>query len=754
MIRSLVRCVSSGPARWQLVPCGLFLVAACVLGPVLHTATEDEPAQPASAEKSTLDDWRLVNKLCEEATKGATAADRVRDCEKFLEQYPDHRGQKQLLKTLVDSYLQTGDYDPQRVAGLLESLAELDPNSYRTPMELVDDYYVKHALPVESGRRLLRVAAERRAEERAKIEREKDPRAKKRRDQQMSYQDSWAAQLEGLLLLVHDRNEEAVQALLAAKEKAGVLPRDIVIYEGDELVRRHSTGLFDSVDLGLSVAYGRIGGRQKAMDHLEATLGFFQEKPLKELHEEAYRNLDLKPQSRFEITSAPLRASAFTLKDLDGNEVSLADHEGEVVLLSFWATWCYWCTKEIPVLRQFEEKHRDKGVVVWAINTDRVTERAQIRPFIEDHNMPFTVLLGDAEKLTGYDYSALPTLYVIDRQGRVALASVGYDADLEEKLETKIASIIEGGPTPDRPLLRVEVAPDGFGVLWQTDVEGDADAAAVAPVIGDSPAEVGIIGRKGLMRWSAGGEYLGDSAVVSSWVQDLQVHDLDRDGKREWILVDYDNIKVLDAEGGQYWTDKPGLSRFELELADDIDHERAGGKEMVLSAHGAVVAVKNLPEWQLWRNDDFQEIESVVRDPHGFLLVQEDDRIKSLDAAGRVGAEAVPSPEGFTLEGRIAVDADRTWDFYSGLYDRSPELRHDIDGDGQAELLIVTWDGLVAYDVRDGELVLKIAGDDTSFRAAFGDIDGRPGDEIVLFVRQYGLVTLGRTPSAPTSPGG
>jgi peroxiredoxin len=729
-------------------------MAACVLGPVLHAAAEDEPAHAASAEKRTLDDWRRVNRLCEEATKGATAADRVRDCEKFLAQYPDHRGQKQLLKTLIDSYLQTGDYDPQRVAWLLESLAELDPNSYRTPMELVDDYYVKHALPVESGRRLLRVSAERRAEERAKIEREKDPRAKKRRDQQLNFQDSRAAQLEGLLLLVHERNEEAVQVLLAAKEKAGTFPHDIVIYEGDELVRRHSTGLLDAVDLGLSVAYGRMGKRQKAADHLAATLGFFQDKPLKELHEEAHRNLDLSPRPRFEVTSAPLRAPEFTLKDLDGNEMSLADREGDVVLLSFWATWCYWCTKEIPVLRQFEEKHRDKGVVVWAINTDRVTERAQIRPFIKDHNMPFPVLLGDAEKLTGYDYSALPTLYVIDRQGRVALASVGYDADLEEKLETKIASIIEGGPTPDRPLVRIEVAPDGFGVLWQTDVEGDADACAVAPAIGESPAEIGIIGRKGLMRWSSGGEYLGDSAVVTSWVRDLQVNDLDRDGKREWILVDYDNIKVLDADGGQYWTDEPGLSRFELELADDIDHDQAGGKEMVLSAPGAVVALKNLPEWQLWRNDDFEEIESVVRDPDGFLLLQVNDRLRALDAAGGVATEAIPSPEGFTLEGRVAVDADRTWDFYSGLYDRSPELRYDIDGDGQAEVLIVTWDGLVAYDIRSGELVLKIAGDDTSFQAAFGDIDGRPGDEIVLFVRQYGLVILGRTSSAPPSPAG
>jgi hypothetical protein len=109
MIRSLVRCGSSGPIHWQLIPWGLFLMAACVLGPVLHAAAEDEPAHADSAEKRTLDDWRRVNRLCEEATKGATAADRVRDCEKFLAQYPDHRGQKQLLKTLIDSYLQTGD---------------------------------------------------------------------------------------------------------------------------------------------------------------------------------------------------------------------------------------------------------------------------------------------------------------------------------------------------------------------------------------------------------------------------------------------------------------------------------------------------------------------------------------------------------------------------------------------------------------------------------------------------------------------
>ena len=65
------------------------------------------------------------------------------------------------------------------------------------------------------------------------------------------------------------------------------------------------------------------------------------------------------------------------------------------------------------------------------------------------------------------------------------------------------------------------------------------------------------------------------------------------------------------------------------------------------------------------------------------------------------------------------------------------------DGDGRNDIVIATGDGLVAYDSKDGSTLLRVSGDDTSFVAALGDLDGHIGDEVVLFVRQYGLIVLG-----------
>ncbi len=252
-----------------------------------------EPKAQTGPDLAPLEAWRSVQKVCEKAVKAGSVSDRIRGCEEFLAQHADHQGRDQLLKTLVDSYLETGDYDPDRVAELLEARAALDPNSHHTPLSIVQDYYVKHGLPLESAQRLLAVAAERREKERKKLARLVDPKERRREERNLDYYAAQALAAEGRLRLEHGDTRGAIVSLQAALGSREKFPRGVAVYEGETEVDRLSTGLLESVDLALAVAYSRLGEEDKACSAYKGSLGFFSSnKQLKELQEELVSSLD------------------------------------------------------------------------------------------------------------------------------------------------------------------------------------------------------------------------------------------------------------------------------------------------------------------------------------------------------------------------------------------------------------------------------------------------------------------------------
>ena len=114
-------------------------------------------------------------------------------------------------------------------------------------------------------------------------------------------------------------------------------------------------------------------------------------------------------------------APDFTLKDANGNSVKLSDFRGKVVLLNFWATWCGPCALEIPWFVEFQQQLKSRGLEVVGVSMDEEGWSA-IKPFLAEHKVNYHVLLGDdsvSQLYGGID--SLPTTFIIDRDGRIAV---------------------------------------------------------------------------------------------------------------------------------------------------------------------------------------------------------------------------------------------------------------------------------------------------------------------------------------------
>lgn len=139
------------------------------------------------------------------------------------------------------------------------------------------------------------------------------------------------------------------------------------------------------------------------------------------------------------LKAAGVRQEApdFDLKDVDGKAVRLSDYRGKVVLLDFWATWCGPCKMEIPWFMEFERKYKDRGFAVLGLSMDDDGWQS-VKPFIKEMGMNYRVMIADDR--TGDLYGgieALPTAFLIDRQGRIAVQHVGVSSrrDFEDGIE-------------------------------------------------------------------------------------------------------------------------------------------------------------------------------------------------------------------------------------------------------------------------------------------------------------------------------
>jgi peroxiredoxin len=146
------------------------------------------------------------------------------------------------------------------------------------------------------------------------------------------------------------------------------------------------------------------------------------------------------PAAATEESIAGRAAPDFSLKTLQGDRCALSELRGKVVLVNFWATWCPPCRAELPDLIQFQEKYRERGLVLIGVSFDE--KDAVVQKFYEDKKINYPVARVTAEFCQSYGAllgltnsqlvrpdgiinATLPSTILIGRSGQVAFAHVG-----------------------------------------------------------------------------------------------------------------------------------------------------------------------------------------------------------------------------------------------------------------------------------------------------------------------------------------
>ena len=140
----------------------------------------------------------------------------------------------------------------------------------------------------------------------------------------------------------------------------------------------------------------------------------------------------------------------FRLQDLDGNWFTLSEHLGDdVVYVTFWATWCVPCRREMPHLEKLQQEFADKGLTIIGVNTDPPGTTINIKPFVNRYKLTYTQVLDPTNNvLDKYNPTReLPYAVLIDRSGNVHEIFPGYrkgdEILLREKVEALLAA--DGG---------------------------------------------------------------------------------------------------------------------------------------------------------------------------------------------------------------------------------------------------------------------------------------------------------------------
>ncbi len=145
----------------------------------------------------------------------------------------------------------------------------------------------------------------------------------------------------------------------------------------------------------------------------------------------ALTSLNINAEVTLEIGDIPPN---YLGRDNDGNDVNLEEHKGKIVVISFWASWCSPCLKELPILENIQNKIGTEKIKVVAINFQE--GRKQYRKIKKHLSALKLTLTHDKRGKIGerFGVEAIPNLFIVGKDGKIIFHNVGYNESSIDKI--------------------------------------------------------------------------------------------------------------------------------------------------------------------------------------------------------------------------------------------------------------------------------------------------------------------------------
>src|ERR1700752_5154748 len=140
-------------------------------------------------------------------------------------------------------------------------------------------------------------------------------------------------------------------------------------------------------------------------------------------------------------TGSASPAPPFTLASRGGQDVSLAQYKGQVVMINFWASWCGPCRQEMPLLESIYKKYNRMGFTMLGVNVEPDSNAAN--DWLQATPVSFPILYDRDSKVSKlYDVAGMPSTVIIDRGGKLRVLHRGYKPGDENEYLDSIRALI------------------------------------------------------------------------------------------------------------------------------------------------------------------------------------------------------------------------------------------------------------------------------------------------------------------------